>query len=999
MEGTVTGRPPVIGGIDMGGMGFVNRLSFTLVVTAASLAGLLPRQAAGQDLEPLLITDFRADRPDVARGDRVLRITLPRVFRFEERAPNGKVLREADLILTVPVSEGRVRADQAEARLQGRGVAIEVSDGTPPLTLEKGRLSGTLTVKVKPPATTQPAAAAATQAFAATIKLELTVTDRTFGYTPDRDASIPPWRSDKTKPNGFVVTGRWWMTVPKNNAATEGFVDGLADTREHTSFGLRLTPGKFSPVGLAELGEANSGMKFVAHLAKERVASTEVAWAVKLLDRPLDLSKFTGVRLTVSSKKAYTGPDWNAAPVGVAVAVRSKGGPWYMARTVAPLLGDQQRWEAGFELFDRGGPGVGQGPNLTYFLDVSQIDAIAIGVVNPFGVGDLEFVAEKLEAVRTGDRGFGQPRPPARVTVDPAVVDAYNDARTVPPGLFGFHVVGDLKSDAALATLRATRPGYLRPLQHTSMARAKELTAADAVTQRVALEQKLRQPDAPGQGPIPPAAAAAADALDRVVLTVTNENLWARPKWMDGDVDRYAEGIRWAFREWGAKAWMPAHGDRNTLRAIEFWNEPFMWGRHINRGGSTLSAGPGDPGGNRGGRAWDDPTQFSYIPANLGAEIYAKFFNAAAEGLRDVNEHTRLGGMSSPAFGDEFYEHFRRYVARWMELSKDHIGFLTEHHYQGDPRSFSADALVVRAYTKAKFDTAWPIINTEANDLDDVAPGDQRSPEMASAIVSMNRAYYNGREILEHIRHARDIVEGRALHALWQNGRLQTDGEQSLYTFLADLRGDVLWTESSDEAMVAVTSRRGDDVVMVVLNDSPFSRKAEVVGLDVSKAVVTRLSLATDRSAVVIEPVKADEPMRPREFRKFVVTGVPAPTGERVRQRTESTLVLADTTPHKPATGQIQLPALYNGTKVWAQVVTRDVQTGEATLTIGDVEIPLPPSSSNSGGQRVQMVELTADQVASLRKLPPGRHDVVARATAGCDGYTVYAASLVTSSP
>jgi hypothetical protein len=147
--------------------------------------------------------------------------------------------------------------------------------------------------------------------------------------------------------------------------------------------------------------------------------------------------------------------------------------------------------------------------------------------------------------------------------------------------------------------------------------------------------------------------------------------------------------------------------------------------------------------------------------------MYGDFFNAAHDGLAETNPHIQIGGISGPAFLEEFGEHFRRYWMPFLDVSKDRVDFLTEHHYQGDPESFAASYEVATAHTLAKFGKSWPIWNTEANDLQDIAPGDERSAEAARAFTHMNRAYYNYRDILEIIRHSRDKSPGRAIHALW----------------------------------------------------------------------------------------------------------------------------------------------------------------------------------------------------------------------------------------
>lgn len=936
---------------------------------------LLAGGAWGQ-VEPVEIGGFAGRAFDPA-GQRVLRMTLPDVFEYEERAPNGRLMRQAPLVLEVPVADGRGVLDQARVSIRGNGIRLLVIEEKSTMSVVDGVLSAGLSI------------GAQDGTVVATLDLDGAILDETHTHFPDPDPSIPGWRKDTAAPNGHRVTGTWNIEP----AGSAGFVAREGEIPTRASLGWSLQPDRFSPVGAADVRGIDDGIAITAHLAPNRVAGS-AGWAVRTLERPIDLSKHDAIEVVVRSRHTYAGFHWlvanatspkpSPAPASAAIAVRSKGGPWYTARSAVPLLSGERRAIVPMSMLTRGGPGVGGGPNTTYFLDPSQIDAIAIGVANPFGVGTISFDALSMRAVRVGERGFGEPLPPARVRVFAEQIESLNGVDEVPPGLFGFHVVGQIKPEMH-EYLRQTRPGLLRPLQHTGMT-DKPISIEEA-------KQQLAERNAHRAtgGPIPHEGAVAAGAEGRVLLTITNENLWARPRWMDEDVEKYAEGIRQSFRRWGARAWTPDQPN-NTLRMIEFWNEPFMWGRHINRGDSTLAAGPGDPGGNRGRKAWDDPTQYDYIPALLGAQMYAKFFNAAATGLKEVNPHVQIGGMSSSAFGGDFFEHFVRNVVPWIELSREHIDFLTEHHYQGNPASFAADVEVVHAHLLARFGRAWPIINTEANDLDDVAPGDARSPEMAQAFVSMNRAYYNGREILEHIRLSRDKITGRAVHAFWQDGKLRTEGETQIYTLLSPLRGSVLRVDNLDEHVVCIATRdEAGRTIVVVHNDSPFERTIEIDGLlrggaTMDQVDIQRLSLLPDGSRTTIEPVAFDAPYRPREFRQFIL-----PTRELAMKHVGIVQRFADLTLREVKPGE-SVETKLNGEPTRdaspsfaLRVVTRDIQPGEAFVRIGETRIELPASSGDSGAHRVQIVPLPINT-------HPG--ETIRIESADGDGFLIYMLSI-----
>jgi hypothetical protein len=986
-----------------------------------------------------LLTAFKEDLP-VDQPDRELRLQLSEAITLtatEKRGiPGGGGVREVpitvygNVILTLPVINGKIEYAQSRAEVSYIGAQrISASGPVQPHPQTPASFDGrTLTGKIRcPVALNIQGRAKPTDPFNFDIEFDLKISDETFKYTPDPDPAIPPWRSDKSKPSGRKVTGKWKTYELRSDSVVE--LDGTLAPNAGC-LRVRSMPGIFSPVGSIELARGNNGLDITAYNAESRVAHGESVWAAKTLDTPLDLRTFNGIRLTVSSAQPYAGRGWTGpAPATVAVALRVRGGQWFVCRSVTPLLGGEQTYIADFGLFMRGvpSPGFGSGPNSRYFLTLDAIDAVAVGINNPFGIGTVRFTAHRLEAVRYQSRGHGEPITEAAViTVDPALGDSLNGEARVPKALFGFHVTGKIAKPEnpdpnlpayfreppyladPIALLRALKPGSLRPLDHTGMSpgEAQRVTVFDWDT------------------------AEAGDAADEVMTTVTNQNLWARPDWMDkikkdtpenlaATRDAYAAGIREMFARVGEKAWHPQERPRNTLRLIEFWNEPFMWARHINRGTSTLSAGPGDPGGNRGRQAWDDPTQFTYLPGRLGGEMYGHFFNAAHEGLKSTNPHVRIGGLSGPSFGEEFGEHLRRYWDAFFAVSRDRIEFLSEHHYQGDPDHFAADYEMVTAYTLAKYGKQWPIWNTEANDLEDIAPGDRRSAEAAKAFQHMNRAYYNYRDILELILKSRDKARGRAIHAFWAPGILRDPGEYQMYKIAADLRGDLVTARTTDSHLIPCATLNDGRLVILLLNDTALPRDV-VLHLpagpkDGSQFACTALYLhpveertSTEPVALTTKPVDGKfevrfaRPMEPREIRKVVVeAGVyparPAATAE-TRQAWADT-VLLEMKPGETREGAVALgsidPATIN--RAVLRVVTRDVHEGEAVVELagGAVSIPLPSSRSASDSHIIQDLPLTPEQWSLVRsKISGPSIPIRIRCDAAHDGFGFYMASL-----
>ncbi|GAB4167882.1 MAG: hypothetical protein Fur0032_06020 [Terrimicrobiaceae bacterium] len=907
-----------------------------------------------------------------------------------------------DLVLLIPVRDGK--ADYATSsgelnylgvnRIGFRGPLRE--DPANPLKIENGTVHGSVLfpVSIKEPKQTHP------RVFDLSIALDLAIKTEKFGYTPDPDASIPPWRADKTKPSGFKVTGTWRTVESRPDLRVE--LEGkIAGTRG--CYRMSPTPGYFFPTQSVDLAPAPGGMAVTAHASTARVDGHDGQWAVKELPAPVDLRRFNGLRLRVRSDVPASG---KPIPAGVAVAFRIKGQPWFACRTVAPLLGGGRDHVVDFGLFARGtaNPGYKGGPNMLEFPDLSQVDAVAVGVANPFGVGDVSFVVESLEAVRHAERGAGEaPSETVTVTVDPQVKESLAGADSVPGRLFGYHLANPTfrSNDTApawfdappvsgdgLRLLELARPESLRPIDHTNF------TAETGASMVHPLETKF--------------ADAAGDRAG-TMHTITNENLWARPKWMDTDPDLHAEGIKEMFRQIGTMAWTPDKPE-NTLRRIEFWNEPFMWARHINRGQSTLSAGPGDPGGNRGRKPWTDPTQYTFMPGKLGGEMYAKFFNAAADGLAETNPHVEIGGMSSGLFGEDFFSQLTNYVSHFLAASHEKLDFLTEHHYSSHAPSTAAAYEVTTAWTLAKHGKRWPIWNTEANDLDDVAPGDKRSAEAAKAFTDINRAYYNYRDILELILKSRDKAAGRAIHALWGRGWFRNEGEHLMYVHTADLRGTVVLCASDDPAIIPVAVWENGRLAIYLLNDSPFPRTTSLQIARVGKAdgiTASGLRLAPDGSTTGIFPsaFKATphgdgmrltflEPLSAREIVKILIPNVPAPTQTRETAQHFSDILVTDILPGKDATGTVTAnPATIARAKsATLRLIARDTQTGEAKIRIGEVEVDIPALTAEGGHHVITDIPLPSVPGFKDSKLP-----VTATSAAGTDGWALYGLSLLTS--
>ena len=569
----------------------------------------------------------------------------------------------------------------------------------------------------------------------------------------DREAFMPYWRKDTPMVAGWAVKGAYQGEWQRGGESEPRDVKGAISG----SWRLRGLGGGWRAQGPALLEPAEGGLILNAFLPEQKRVDGNAAWARVDFKQPI-LLRGGGVRLSLGPLS----PDAKVDMVDVSLAARTERG-WFstMDRVRVGKTAAVESVEIPFSEFgDRWRPFAGD-----------ELHALRVGVVNGEGIGRVGFPLTAL-SVMEGDEEAGDPKP-VRIVLRPSVVRSFNGVDRVPEGLFGFHVVGNkLKSakpgeDPPLEMMRTIRPGMLRPLTHTGFGGGH------------------------GVGKTVRELAEAGGAEERVVWTHTMD-LWARPPWMDRGMAPLLKKVESFYADMAGRAWTPEHPDR-LLRYFEVWNEPFMWGRHINMGFRL-------PKGKKDVR---DDTQYGYIPGKVGADAWSGIFAAAVKGAKAVNPHVRLGGPSAPDIGSYDYADFRNYTLRIIESVGDRMDFFTEHHYGGNPLLMGAGYEVVRAAFWRLHGRTVPILNTEANDL---------------GASDAGKALYNLTEILHLIDTQPDLARGRALHALW-NGRLRSSGERDAWRMMAPLRGRILDVTVDGERMTAVASH-------------PESGKAVLVGAD-----------------------------------------------------------------------------------------------------------------------------------------------------------------------
>ncbi|MFW6061479.1 MAG: hypothetical protein ACOC93_01600, partial [Planctomycetota bacterium] len=565
------------------------------------------------------------------------------------------------------------------------------------------------------------------------------VQDDYLKYQRDRESFMPSWRKDVPRFGGRRITGTYeatWTWKDESNERSGEILGALSHA---------TVPGKWGTDGNAAITPAGGGMRILARLSPERVATGASAWAMHAFGEPVDWSGWDGLRVTIRSQERR---DDAAVAVGLQQGPNDQGkpGPWYSVAQAVPIREGQSSNVVLFEDFGYGW----RRP------DTGRIATLQIGVSDPHGVGEVEYVVEQVELVRVA--GQQEPDSTVRLSIDPQTAMSFNGAREIPKGLFGFHgYLSDKEPDKKEGKLPPLEyygtldPGYARKITHTGFG-AKPVTEQQVAEMRQERIQRVTEPDKWAYR-----RAKAGNMVDNVVQC-HSQDLWARPGWMNEGLEEWTERMRTFYRRQGAMAWVPGD-EHNILRKLEVWNEPFMWGRHINMGWRNP---PGQ-------KVFSDPTQYGYIPAKLGAEAYCELYEAAWEGARSVNKHVKIGGPSSPAFNADDFGVLENYVARIIDRLHDKLDFLTEHHYGGNPKETAGAYEVVTAYCDVKHGKRIPIYNTECNDL---------------GASNAGKAAYNMLDILHLIRTSPDKAKGRAMH-YFGGDYLGNEGEEHCYKLLA----------------------------------------------------------------------------------------------------------------------------------------------------------------------------------------------------------------------
>ena len=213
----------------------------------------------------------------------------------------------------------------------------------------------------------------------------------------------------------------------------QGGAWSLKGTCSAEADGQKLSGEVSGTFGLAQrdafwnTGTWDDGLNLRFDMGTKRVNWNHGRWAIHVFRPARDLAAYWGLRVKVATDSPRDDAE-------VALWLGEADGTWYYVKSAVPLVDKENQALIPFEDFvvaEWVCPGAHMDED--YVLDLKSIGAIAIGVVNPLGVGEVAFKLTGLDLVKPGP---ADARRPADVEVTGRTL-SINDHDKVMAGIFG----------------------------------------------------------------------------------------------------------------------------------------------------------------------------------------------------------------------------------------------------------------------------------------------------------------------------------------------------------------------------------------------------------------------------------------------------------------------------------------------------------------------------------------------------------------------------------
>ena len=805
------------------------------------------------------------------------------------------------------------------------------------LALDAKKLTGTLKVGIKPDGRL------VKTWRAATCKLDAEITPvGPDAFWPKDDIDIRTWAY-------YFIYPRSQGAVWEVHGTYEGTLAGSKVAGKVTGFVNRpVRPGKWN-MGTVE----NGALKLNFDLGTKRRNWNHGRVAVYQFPRVRDLSKFSGLRFRIATDKPRS-------DVEVTAYLREADGSWYHVKAAVPLTKETNEAVVPFEDFveaDVVAPAASFDEN--YRLDLKRISHLAVGLINPFGLGKVSL---RLEAVETIPLPKEAPPPPApaRVTVTGKTV-SLNGQLMIPCGLFGGYQ--DLPQEV--------RPGCMR---HFS------------------------------GGPTFPAE----DGHEEFHIDVWH--------------DRYQPALNLTDADWKAKliARGKAYAQKAKLAGyparLELWNEPYLnWARtrknfqtklfddrQAKEGGPVTVKATGKVVPHfqwtRTPRGWEviDATQHTYYSAKGNSYLYDEMLLPLAKAVKEVYPNVQVLVSWGFRWKADHWTAWELEYKPSIDRCMPYIDGACEHHYGGEPTALVGMYEVLTAYGVTQHKKWLYSYNTEAGELREIpVHGQIDTPRKAATLTQLRKAIYEVRDIMYCAAQVPDKLRSRTI-LTWKSRAAQAT--PVAYGFLKNLRGRLVESDSSDKKVWCVTSIDGTDpkamprrgygrsLVVALFNDHAGPRDVELTIAAPTDTVfrygtTERLQVDPDTGDFALAAQRMKKVSGPKQAFKLTLPGkgfwktwlslYPAPRRRRrrprkgkaypaevMRQQFFSADILRAVGRGRlfATTVKLDPEILKAATRAWLRLVVEDIAPGEATVRLGTKEILLPKAVTSENVNRTLMI-------------------------------------------
>lgn len=697
-------------------------------------------------------------------------------------------------------------------------------------------------------------------------------------------------------------------------------------------------------------------------LGTERCNWNRAAWHHVALPAPIDLTVYAGLALTLRT-------DALRKDARVALAFRMAGGAWYYIRDAYTLAAPEQRETAHFAdlalaEFVFGAEG---NYDTRFHAVLDEVVEIALGVVNPMGIGTVSFVVLDATLVARPPA----PRAPVPVTVEGAALRV-NQQTEIPHGVFGVHGA----SNYDLAAVADLRLGSVRPIHKTT----------------VGPEAARLSPAAPAHG-VPMVVECIFDRTDNL------------PQFDDPDWEAKARAFGTRLGELAAAA------DHDLV--VEVWNEAYLHlGKELEDPKWFQPGAEGEPCVLAYGRPLEsmrwrngtpvDPTRFTYWAGRQIQTLYTEFFQAVAEAAHAVCPSLALIGGWGLRFNEDRWACWETLNRPLIDACAPHLHGVGEHHYQGDVLGMPATYEVAMAYGMTRHGRPILSYNTETNNLWDApARGHAAAAvsEETDAYVSRRRMVYNLKDILYSLRETPDKLRARAVHALWGKNWYErkgldwstchdgfsTKGEYDAYYLLRNLRGRMLAVDCGHPELYAVGALESNRLNLVAFNDTEREldldlRLAPPAGALIQEVTLERSAWLPERRETAILSATVDRgdgsggcfartlTLAANEALSILLTLDRAPDASALptvtRHQLHADAILAWVEPGRPVATAIRIPeaTAAEARRGWLRLVLEEVGEGMGVVEVAGARLTLPRTLPPDNSSRIREIPLAITQ-------------------------------------